>query len=446
MGPIQTLSELTEMLRRRALLIFCIVSLGAVLSVFYALRQPHVYVSSEVLQLERPKITGDLAPSTVNGSSARRFQLIEQQLMARDNVLEMIAKLGLFADLPALSDGAKVALFRESVHIEGVAAAREGAMDDGTISILRITAELGSPEKAQAVAHGLGSQTIEHSARARRAQTRATLDFFIGEERALVQAISDLEKEVAAFRNRNDIAITGRLEFRQSEMGSINIAIRDVDRNRIAVQKELEAIDAAAQRPATVRRVSELQRQLQSLNEQQSYLEQRAGELQQSLSGTPEIERELNLFERRMQQYQDQLEVISARRADAEIGHRLEENRQAERLEILEYASLPEDPAGPSRRKIALAGTVASLFAALALAYLLDVRHPALRSAAQMQRELGFLPAVSIPVLKPPRPKRPEQLRNGLRAVAGRIAGPLHMVLQRLVRSPKARKDPPAVS
>ena len=120
MGPIHTFDDIKDMLRRRFWLILLLTILGAVASVFFALSRPHVYLSSEVLQIERPRITDELAPSTVEGSSARRLQLIEQQLMARDTVLEIIAKHELFANMPALSPTEKVALFRESVTIEGV--------------------------------------------------------------------------------------------------------------------------------------------------------------------------------------------------------------------------------------------------------------------------------------------------------------------------------------
>ena len=186
MGPIHSFDDIKDMVRRRFWLIAALVVIGSVASVMFALSRPHVYLSSEVLQIERPKIADELAPSTVEGSSARRLQLIEQQLMARDTVLDIIEQHDLFANLPALSPTEKVAMFREAVTIEGVAATREGGVDDGTVSALTIMALLGSAEKAQAVAHELGSRTVELSARARTDKTKATLDFFLQIGRAHV--------------------------------------------------------------------------------------------------------------------------------------------------------------------------------------------------------------------------------------------------------------------
>ncbi|MFD1807706.1 hypothetical protein ACFSHQ_04635 [Gemmobacter lanyuensis] len=46
-----------------------------------------------------------------------------------------------------------------------------------------------------------------------------------------------------------------------------------------------------------------------------------------------------------------------------------------------------------------MAGALASLIAGLGLAFALDLMHPVLRSAAQMQRELDIRPVISIPDL-----------------------------------------------
>jgi len=419
MGPIQTLDDIRDMMRRRAGVMLLICVLGAVASVLFALSQPHHYLSSEVIQIERPKITDGLAPSTVEGSTARRLQLIQQQLMARDTILEIIEKHGLFANQSELE---KVALFRQSVTIEGVAAAREGMSDDGSISALTITALLGSPEKAQAVARELGARTIDLSAEARRAKTRATLDFFNREETALVEAIAALETEIAAFRSKNELSITGGIEFRQVEIGAVNQAILDVEQGRITIQRELERISAGTQRPATQRRMNELQAQLQSFDEQRAFLVQRLAELQRTLSGSPEIERRVAIFEMRLEQYQEQLEAVSARRADAEIGHRLESNRQAERLEVLEPASLPEYPVPPSRKKIAALGTLAAIGAAFGFAFLLELRNPVIRSGAQLTRELGYAAAICIPAQPPVRRPRFQGVRRRIQRARMQIA------------------------
>ena len=124
MGPIYTFDDFIDMIRRRAGVIILITLLGCIASVYWALATPHVYQSSEVIQIEQPKIANDLAPSTVEGSSARRLQLIEQQLMARGTLVDIIQRFDLYDDLTALRMSEKVDLLRRSVTITGVAAPR----------------------------------------------------------------------------------------------------------------------------------------------------------------------------------------------------------------------------------------------------------------------------------------------------------------------------------
>jgi len=400
MGPIQTFDELFDMIRRRFWLIAVVFVSGAVLACMYALSLPHQYASSEVIQIEQPQIAVELAPSTVESSAARRLQLIEQQLMARDAVLAIIEKFGLYADLPALTDGEKVVMFRRSIAIDGIAAAREGGFDDGTIAALTITATLGTPELARDVAHELSRRTIELSGAARRAKTKATLDFFLSEEAALASVISDVEAEIAAVRSNNVGLGTGRAEAQQAEIATVNAAILEVQSNKIGIQRELDQVDRNSTRPATLRRLNSLTQQINTFDEQLAFLETRRAGLEQQVENTPQAEGEISVLERRLEQFQTQLAAISARRTDAEIGHRLEENRQAERLTILEPANLPDYPVGPGRKKYALVGIVASLMTGMALAYLLEVLNPVIRSGQQLQRELGITPAVSIPMRK----------------------------------------------
>jgi hypothetical protein len=58
-----------------------------------------------------------------------------------------------------------------------------------------------------------------------------------------------------------------------------------------------------------------------------------------------------------------------------------------------------------ARKTKALMGAAASALLALLAAFLQELRHPVLRTAAQMERETGLVPVVSIPVMdtRPPR-------------------------------------------
>ncbi|WP_226780967.1 DUF874 domain-containing protein [Oceaniglobus trochenteri] len=400
MGPIYSLDDALDMVRRHLRLIIGLVLLGCIASLMFASNQQHMYRSAEVIQIERPKIANDLAPSTVAGSSARRLQLIEQQIMARGSLIGVIEKFDLYGDLPGITLTEKVNRLRESVSINGVAAVREGFADDGTISVLTITANMPSAEAAQAVAQELSQRTIALSASSRAEQTEATLEFFTRQEEQLTREIAELQDEMAEFRAANDLAIPGSLEFRRGEISTINQAILDIERNRISVQRELDQVDRNGRRATVERQTAELEAQLAGLDEQRDLLRQRVADLSASIETSPEIERQLSAYTRQLSQLQGQLDVISTRRAEAEVGARLEARNNSEKLTVLEAAPLPEYPYTTSKKRLALMGGVASVMAALGVAFLLDLRKPVLRTAAQMKRETGLTPVVSIPFLE----------------------------------------------
>lgn len=399
MGPIYSFEDFVDMLRRRAGMIAKLVFLGALLSLWYAARQPHMYQSAEVIQIVQPKIADDLASSTVEGSSARRLQLIQQRLMARGTVLEIVEKYDLFADRPQLKPSQLVALMRESITIEGVAAAREGFADDGTISVLTIIAKMPTAEQAQQVAHEFARRTIELSVNSRIELARETLTFFADQEAALAADLSAIEDEIATFRTTNNLTSPGDAEFRRSELATINGGLLDIAREQIEIRRAADHA-TATERPATAQRMlAGFQEQLATLEAQRDLLIERKSELEASLEISPEVERQLDVFERRQRQLQTSLNTITARRSEAEVGFRLETSHQSERLTVIEPAAFPDYPITGGRKRLAIMGTLASVMLALVLAFVQELRHPVLRSAVQMQRETGLSPVVSIPVL-----------------------------------------------
>ncbi len=400
MGPIHSLADFLDMLRRRAAIIIAVTILGAIASLWYAASQRHLYESAEVIQVAQPTIADDLAKSTVEGSTARRMQLIEQRLMARGTILEIVDSFGLYSDRPDLKPSELVTLVRENVSITGVAAVREGFADDGTIAVLTITARMPSPEQARDVAAEFGRRTIELSVNSRIEQARETLNFFSAKEQALAADLLALEDEIADFRTENDVAQPGALEFRQAEIATLNEALLDIAREQIQIRRAADQA-VSSERPATAQRMlEEFEEQLATLAAQSDLLIQRKAELEQMLETTPEVERRLAAYERQQEQLQGELDTVRARLNEAEIGFRLETSRQSERLTILEPATVPDYPVTGGRKRKALMGGVASLLFAMVIAFLVDLRHPVLRSAVQMKRETGLMPVVTIPDLK----------------------------------------------
>lgn len=394
------------MVRRRAFLIIVVILVGCSLSILAAASRQHEYEASEVLQIRQPKIADGLASTTVEGSSARRLQSIQQRLMTRDALQDVIDRYGLYTNLPGLTRQEKVALLRESVRIQGVAAARDGYADDGTISVLTITARMETPELAQQVAHEFGQRTLELSERNRIENARETLQFFEVQERQLAAEIDSLEDEAAAYRSEVEPMLPGNLEFRREEIATINSGLLDIARERVQLERAIDLINGAQRQATAERQRRDLEEQLATLDAQVMLLNDTKSELESLIEASPDIERRLGAYDRRLEQLREELSMIAARKTDAELGFQLESEHRSERLTVIEEAAVPDYPVTQSRKRIAMLGGIASVFLAFGLAYLREIRNPVLRSANQMEKAIGLRPVVTVPFLKTRRRRR----------------------------------------
>lgn len=414
MGSIYSIEDFLDMLRRRAGLILSVFVLGSLAALFYAASLSHLYRASEVIQIAQPRISDDLARSTVDGSAARRLQLIQQRLMTRSSLLEIIDQYGLYQDLAGLTDAERAQILRESVRIEGVAAAGGGADDPGAMSVLTVTAEMPTAEQARQIAHEFAQRTIALSNQTRLDQAAETLAFLSAREQAITAEISRLEDELAQYRLDNDLTLPGTVEFRRAEIATINDGLLEIARERIRLEREMDQV-RRTERPATAeRKLADLAEDLATLDAQAELLRDHKAGLEASIQSSPAVDRRIGAYERQLEQLRDELEQVAQRRTEAEIGHRLEVERQAERLTVIEPAEAPDYPFTRSRKKVAALGIGASLVLGVVLAFLAELRRPVIRSAAQMERELGFKPVVSIPYLdtRPPRPSLSDRLRG----------------------------------
>ncbi|MEM7668400.1 MAG: lipopolysaccharide biosynthesis, partial [Pseudomonadota bacterium] len=112
------------------------------------------------------------------------------------------------------------------------------------------------------------------------------------------------------------------------------------------------------------------------------------------------VEMTLGSYFRQREDLQTQLANVVKKRAEAQTGERLEINQQAERFEVIENALVADNPISPNRKKIVAFGSAASLGLAAAIAFLLELLNPAIRTAAQLERKLDLRPVVTIPYIQ----------------------------------------------
>ncbi len=344
-------ADLWSMFKRRFLVMFVVGSIGAGAALFYAMIKPPVYETSAKILVEGQQIPDDLARSTVSSSAAERLQLIEQRLMARDNLIALIEKLNVFANRPDLSLLDKIDAVRSATSIRSIGVS--GGRGGREISAFTINVRLSDPVQAAAIANEFVNNVLEQNLRARSERARETLDFFEREERRIGEAITALEAEMAGFKKSNERALPNSLEFRRAELARIHADDLEIDRQifereekraalRTALESENFAVPTADPKPQSPEEAEyrALQRELarrrsvlapnhpeiRRLESQiESLLPLLPGDGLAPLGGSPEAQKvaaqqQIDLLTSQIQLLRDQKELLAEQRTEIEAS------------------------------------------------------------------------------------------------------------------------------
>lgn len=406
MGQIQSFDELLNFLWRRRWLILVVTVLGALAAALYAKSRPDTYETAAVIQVQSAAVQG--TEGQRSSAASVRLQAIEQRLTTRENLAAMIERHGLYADLP-LSLDKKIDLLRAAVSFQAVdSAAGQTFGEPRAISAILIFARMGEAELAARVANDFAQGILDQSAQGQRDRADLNVTFFREEVARLGAEITRVEAEMAAFKNANAGFLPELRDALRDEMVSLDADLRRQEQDRVALEGEAARINARQTLRETDRRALEdIAAQVGVVQAQIAAIAGRKAEIQAELAQSPEVERVLAGFERDLQQLRSQHDAATTRMAEAELEARLAALQQAERFTLLERAIVPEGAMGGSNRKIAIAGAIASLVAGLAIAFVLDLMFPVVRTAAQMERQLDIRPVVSIPEVLPARKTHP---------------------------------------
>lgn len=131
---------------------------GCVLSLQFALSLTKIYEATAVVQIEDARVAAQLASTSVTQAddASRQVRLIEQRLMARDNLMRVMEKHDLFSADPALSMNERVFQMREAARIEEILNRNNQYAPGANMpSGLRMIVRLADSQKATDVANEL---------------------------------------------------------------------------------------------------------------------------------------------------------------------------------------------------------------------------------------------------------------------------------------------------
>ena len=389
MDQIQSLNEILNMLIRRIPVWGTIAVIGIVGSVFYAFSLPRLYETTAVIQIGNSQLSERVSSGNTTPSLTQYLRKIEQRIMARDNLVQIIADHGLYSDNPKLSASDKVLQLRLATKIQQLIDPGQTWRPDATPSALTVTVRLGDPELAAQVTNDFVARVLEQNRSARRAQVDQAFTFFQNEEVRVGLAIAELDAQIATFKRRNAESLPEALAAQREMLVSLEDAKLVMDQQIVELTNSKDKF-----------RKAELAQKLALAMDQRQLITDRRDVIQTAIDAAPQVEKEFNALKRTLKQLEDQYSVIAKNRSEAEIGRILETGAQGEQLSVLEKALVPEWPVSPNRKKIVAFGGLLSLVIAAIAVLVLEMLNPVIRTAAQLERQLQITPVITIPVVK----------------------------------------------
>lgn len=138
---------------------------------------------------------------------------------------------------------------------------------------------------------------------------------------------------------------------------------------------------------------------IQSLQKKRQQLEDKLSDYEKRLTEGPQVEMEYRDLIRDLTNASDQYQAIQAKKMQAKIAEKLEEDRKGERFELIDPPIQPEEPISPNRPAILFLSLVLAIGTGFGFALLAESMDDSVRGSRSIIGTLGVAPLAEIPYL-----------------------------------------------
>jgi len=253
---------------RRLPYFLTIVVAAAAIAIAAAYLLPRVYRASAKILLEAPQISTELAPSTVSTNAIEQLEIIQQQVLTRDNLSALADRLAIYGDeRDKISDADLVRDMQSRVGFEQLQLDTSRPGEGATIFNVSFDAE--TPELAAKAVNEISAFILNSNIRARTDRAENTTQFFNNEVIRLGADLKRIEADILKFKNDNMEALPDGLDFRRTKQNAQQERLLLLEREEAELRSRRNSLvrmydttgQAAGSGP-----VSPEQQQLQDLN------------------------------------------------------------------------------------------------------------------------------------------------------------------------------------
>lgn len=197
------LSYYFEVAKRRLLLMTAAAVAIFVVAGTIAIALPPLYESSATILVESQQIPSDLVKSTVTGYAEERIEVLRQQVMTRDNLLDIVKKYNLYAVKgKQQSPTDLVDKLRSRIAVQQVNTSLSGGGNRSNKSAIAfsISYEDETPQTAQQVTQDLVNLFLNKNVTSRTQRAEDTTIFLSDQAKDFDKQVTETEKKIAAYK------------------------------------------------------------------------------------------------------------------------------------------------------------------------------------------------------------------------------------------------------
>jgi succinoglycan biosynthesis transport protein ExoP len=234
------LSDYIDAFRRRRASILSLAAGIFAISVIVALAWPPVYRSMATILIEEQEVPSDLIRSTITSYATQRIQTINQRVMTRANLMKIIEKYDLYRSKRRTETTDEILeRMRKDVSVQminsDVMDPRTGRPTTATIAFT-LSYDGEGAEITQKVASELTTLYLDENLKNRAEKSSETYTFLTTEADKLREHISELEAQLAAFKEKN--------ADRMPQLVGLNTQLRERTENELRdVENQLRSLD-----------------------------------------------------------------------------------------------------------------------------------------------------------------------------------------------------------
>lgn len=354
-----------------------------------ALLWPASYLSEGKILVQSQQIPTDLVRPTVTSAAQERIQVIEQRTMTRDNLVAIADKFQLFPDKRALMSVTElVALMKKQTKILPVDLQldfkQRSRLDNPTI-VFSVGFEYSDPAVAAQVANELMTRILNEDLRDRTSRATDTTKFLSREVQRLQAENASLDARIA--------------QLKISQLRPLGSG--KVDQPTMLDQLRAELIQKSALYSDRHPIIQSLKRQIAALENAGASGTAPTAETADKPPARAAVTTEATLEALMAQQesVKNNLETASAKLAAARLGESLEKDQQAEKLEVIEQPTAPQEPIKPNRPKVAAIAIALALMAGAGLSVAAELIDSGIRRSSDLFSLVDSALIVTIPYI-----------------------------------------------